>query len=128
MNNKQPELFIFFIPYLYPAPDMYRVGVEILSLNEVRNQPNAKITNLSLRTLADKIISDKNVYEVLLVNQEGFITEGSRSNIFFIKDKVVFTPPTSIVLPGITREKVLEICNNLGIETHREMIPLSGNR
>ena len=53
--------------------------------------------------------SDKMLYEVLLVNRDGVITEGSRSNVFFIKSGEVYTPPTDAVLPGVTRTMIIRI-------------------
>ena len=62
---------------------------------------------------AKDFIKNSNAFEAILVNKDGNITEGSRSNIFFVKSDVVFTPPENIILPGITRKKVLGICNFL---------------
>ena len=56
--------------------------------------------------------------EALLLDYEGNIAEGSAQNIFFVKDDKVFTPDSNSILPGITRDTVLEICKNLEIETH----------
>lgn len=114
-NNK---LVAFYIRHSYPTPEMYRDGVEILTLRAGRPNPNAKITNLPLRTQANQLIADNNIYEVLLINAQELITEGSRSNIFFIRDNQVITPPGSLVLPGITRKYVIEIC-------HTHQIPVT---
>jgi len=46
----------------------------------------------------------------------GYITEGSRSNIFFIKGDRLYTAPDRMVLGGIIRKKVIEICNNQNIQ------------
>jgi branched-subunit amino acid aminotransferase/4-amino-4-deoxychorismate lyase len=44
------------------------------------------------------------------------VTEGTKSNVFWIKDNVMYTPPlTANILPGITRKHVLEIAACLGI-------------
>jgi len=50
------------------------------------------------------------------VDQNGYITEGSRSNIFFIKNGKVHTPPAHAVLKGVTRSHVIGICKELGME------------
>ena len=60
------------------------------------------------------MIRESGVYEVLLVNRESKVTEGSRSNLFFIREGVVRTAPDSEVLPGITRQKVLELISEEG--------------
>jgi len=124
-HGAKPMLHIYFIPHVYPDDDMYHNGVTLLSLIAERDRPNAKITNLPLRSLADQVIKEKKVFEVLLVNQDGLLTEGSRSNIFFIRDGILYTPPTRLVLPGITREKVEQICSDLKIPVQQKLIPLS---
>jgi branched-chain amino acid aminotransferase len=105
-------LVAFFIPHSYPTPEMYCDGVELQTLRAGRPNPNAKITNLPLRAQANQLIAENSIYEVLLINEQELITEGSRSNIFFVRDNQVITPPEALVLPGITRNCVIEICRN----------------
>lgn len=116
------DLFIFFIPHHYPGPHDYFAGVSLTSLLAERNSPNAKVSNPQLRSKANRIIKEKQVAEVLLVDANGFITEGSRSNIFFIRDESIFTPALAQVLPGITRETVMEICRQSEIPLHETKI------
>ena len=52
-----------------------------------------------------RLISDNKLYEVLLVDRNGRITEGSRSNVFFVKGNKFYTGPSAMVLVGITRKK-----------------------
>ena len=121
-------LYLFFIPHHYPSHHDYKRGVEMLSLIAERTNPNAKVSNPGLRAQADQIIKDQGVSEVLLVDSEGFITEGSRSNIFFVQNKTIFTPALHQVLPGITREMVIEICIQNGISIHETKIRYSDLR
>ena len=61
--------------------------------------------------------------EALLSNTDGFVVEGTTSNLFWIRDGTVCTPPlASGILPGVTRAVVLEICRALKIRT-REIAP-----
>jgi len=61
--------------------------------------------------------------EALLLNTDGFVVEGTTSNLFWIRNGTVCTPPlASGVLPGITRTVVLEICRKLKIPT-KEISP-----
>jgi branched-chain amino acid aminotransferase len=59
---------------------------------------------------------------VLLVDRNGQITEGSRSNVFFIKDGEVFTAPADKVLLGVTRSKIIEIIKGMGVRLHEEAV------
>ena len=62
---------------------------------------------------------------MLLINDKGFITEGSRSNIFFIKDNKIITPPQKEVLNGITRRNILKICKQNKIDIIEESLNVS---
>ena len=109
--SKEGQHFIAYIMQAYkPEPEEYNTGVKSILLHEERPNPNAKVWNGSFRKKAKDYIEKSNAFEAILVNNDGNITEGSRSNIFFIKNDVVFTPPENIILPGITRKKVVDIC------------------
>ena len=59
----------------------------------------------------------QNADEGLLFSSNGFILEASRSNLFFIKEQKLKTPSLELpILPGITRAKVIEIAQSLGLE------------
>lgn len=109
--------FVFqIISHAYPTGYQYKNGVEATILKASRANPNAKVQNESLRCIADKMIKEKNVYEVILISPDGLVTEGSRSNIFMIKDGIVRTPRPGSVLPGVTRKNVIKACNSLNIK------------
>ncbi|MCD4683715.1 MAG: aminotransferase class IV [Bacteroidales bacterium] len=100
----------------------YIAGVKTILLHTERLNPNAKVWNHELRELTVKLLNKNDSYEAILVNNDGFITEGSRSNIFFIKDDMVVTTPKDLVLQGITRKKVLEVCKQTGINVEMKNI------
>jgi branched-chain amino acid aminotransferase len=106
---------IKLIEHHYPSAVLYKTGIDCSLLYSERTQPEAKIANKELRGKANQNIKEKNVYEVLLVNRSGEITEGSRSNVFFIKDNILSTAPSNLVLPGIIRQKTLLAAKELGI-------------
>src|SRR4051812_17631878 len=54
--------------------------------------------------------------EGIALDDRGYVSEGSGENIFVVTDDVVLTPPlSSSILPGITRDSVIQICQELGI-------------
>ena len=108
---------VFFIPTSYPDKEMYQKGVICKLLYEERSNPSIKIANPALRNISDSIILQENIFETILVNAEKLITEGSRSNIFFVKDDLFITAPDSMVLSGIIRSKAIELItkNNMKI-------------
>ncbi len=99
----------FFIPSSYPPKDYYETGVDTILYHGTRDNPNAKVYQAELREAVAKKLVEKEAYEALLVNESGEISEGSRSNVFFLKNGVVYTPPAKQVLLGITREKILQL-------------------
>lgn len=54
--------------------------------------------------------------EGLLLDIDGFVAEGPGANFFYEKDGVLYTPPRGSILPGITRQTVLEICKELDLK------------
>ncbi len=119
------HLKAFFIPHKYPTPEMYKLGVNCGILHAERDNPNAKVFQTTVRQQADKLLADNEFYEILLVEHNGFVTEGSRSNVFFVADDKIFTARGNQVLPGITRQKAFEIAHMLQIEVIEKQIPFS---
>lgn len=124
INISPGELFIYFIPHKYPGNIDYQIGVKLISLIAERPNPNAKIHHADLRNQANALIATENIFEVLLVNHNGFVTEGSRSNVFFISKEKVVTPPLSMVLPGITRELLIDLIHDRQIDFEEQTIQL----
>ena len=62
--------------------------------------------------------------EGIALDVQGFLAEGSGENVFLIKDGVMYTAPiTCSLLPGITRDCVMKLAKELGIEVREERIP-----
>jgi len=116
------EWAVCFIPHRYPSEADYARGVSLAILEAERLNPNAKVLDAALRKRADEIISSEGVYEVLMVNAKGFITEGSRSNCFFVRSDAIVTPPALQVLPGVTRAMVLDICREAGLPVAEQLV------
>jgi branched-chain amino acid aminotransferase len=104
----------YFIPHFYPDESMVKGGVSCGILHAERPDPNAKVVHSNIREKANQMISERGLFEVLLVNQFGELTEGSRSNLFFLKDGNLITASADDVLPGITRQKVISLVHDTG--------------
>lgn len=124
IEHQQVEFVAFFIPHFYPNENMYKYGVNLGLLYAERENPSAKISNQSTRKKAENMIKSKGLFEVLLINQQNHITEGSRSNVFFIKDQLIITPPSQEVLQGIIRNKVIEIAIENELEIQERFVLL----
>lgn len=116
-KGDEPRLLCYFIPYFYPDPMMYSQGVKLVIYPHVRPNPGIKKWDDHFRTSVSKYILDHSVYEAALINDQKEITEGSRSNIFYIdQNGSLITMPETKVLPGITRKYVIEIARKSGVE------------
>lgn len=103
---------IYFTPHQYPTPDQFLHGVPVGLFFAERHNPNAKVMDMDLRKTTDDMKAAEGFYEVLLVDRDGFITEGSRSNVFFVRKNLLITPPVETVLEGVTRKQILRLCTN----------------
>jgi branched-chain amino acid aminotransferase len=110
------NLEVIFISHVYPGDKMYTEGVICGILKAERDNPNAKVLQTTVRSRADQIISEKGFFEVLLVDHLGKVTEGSRSNVFFVTENEIVTSPANRVLVGITRQKVFQLATDLNIK------------
>ncbi len=108
---------------LTPIPaKTYQRGYKAILSSSRRNScsPLAKLKTTSYleNFLARQEAKDAHVDEALLLNEKGFVCEGSRTNIFLVSCQMLITPSIeSGALPGITREVVLELAKSLGIKT-----------
>ncbi len=116
------KLKIFFIPHSYPTEEQYLKGVKTILYFGERTNPNAKIVNDSFRDLVNKEIKENNAYEAILVDRNGDITEGSRSNIFMVKNNTILTSPLEAVLPGVTRGEIIELCLENNVDFKEEKV------
>jgi branched-chain amino acid aminotransferase len=116
------NLKAFFISHNYPTPEMYRDGVKCGILKAERENPNAKVFQTTVRQRADQMLAENGFYEVLLVDHNDKLTEGSRSNVFFVRGNGLVTSPGNKVLLGITRQKTIQLANDLNIQVNEREI------
>lgn len=114
----------------YPPQSAYEEGVTVDCFDITRNMPNAKIRNEDYLAAIERMknTSGRPLFEVLLVNESGRLTEGSKSNLFFVSGKKIITAPDEAVLKGVMRKQVIEICRETGIEiefraVHKDELP-----
>ncbi|UZQ50495.1 aminotransferase class IV [Clostridium kluyveri] len=122
-NFSRENVFMaYFSKYFYPPLKYYKTGVDTIFFHGEREDPNAKVINAAFREKVNEKIKENNVFEAILVDNKGNITEGSKSNIFMIKGEKVITAPVGDVLPGVTRDVIIKICKDMGFEVMEEKI------
>ncbi len=108
----------YYIRHSYPEEIDYKTGIELSTFVIERTDPQIKQIKINnfIRQKIKNSTSKKLVYEILLVNNKGLITEGSRSNIFLVRGDTIYSASEDLILPGITRKYVLEVARNNKIE------------
>ncbi|WP_300379595.1 aminotransferase class IV [Clostridium sp.] len=104
---KTDTMKIIAIKHSYPTEEMYEKGVNTIFYHGERKNPNVKVVDSTFRKRVTEEINKNNAFEAILVNNSGYITEGSKSNIFMIKDEILYTSPIEDVLPGVTRGRII---------------------
>ncbi len=80
--------------------------------------PHAKASGQYLNSVLAKVEATKAGYEeAILLDSQGFVSEGTGENIFMVRDGVLYTPPqTASILDGINRKSIITIARDLGYE------------
>ena len=121
-KGKNNNFLCYFLKHNYPEDIEYKRGVKTILYHGERENPNAKVINMDFRKIVGEKIKEEKAYEAILVDRNGYITEGSKSNIFMIKDGKVITAPIEKVLPGITRQNIIDVCKNLNLKVGEEKV------
>ncbi len=109
-EDVMPTVFIMSTPLLAPPKELLTTGVSAITANDNRwLRCDIKATSLLPNVLLRQMAADEDAVETLLL-REGFLTEGSASNIFVVRNEMLLAPPKSyLMLPGITYDVVLEL-------------------
>ena len=110
----QPTVMMYAWPKT--LPDINTDHASVVTLEDFRwSRCDIKMTSLLGNVMANEHAKSNECYETLF-ERNGRITEASHCNVFFVKDNIVYTHPTGpFILDGITRQVVLERCEQLGI-------------
>ena len=120
-NTVTPTILVTATGYSPVSAQEYHKGFKALLSSFYRDSQSPlsklKSTNYLLSLLARMETEAAGLDEALLLNERGFIAEGSISNVFFVAHSGLITPPLeSGILPGITREVVMELADTLKIK------------
>jgi len=99
---------VYFMESNYPNDLLYKEGVITTAVKLERNNPTVKQLDMDYKMKIEHIKGDE-FFEVLLINRDNKITEGSRANLIFIKDETLYSAPREEILSGITFSNVLKM-------------------
>ena len=123
-KDTEPTVMLYAVPK--QLPEINKINALVVTKNDYRwEHCDLKMISLLGNVMANEFAMQQNCFETLFV-RKGIITEASHCNVFFVKDKTVFTHPANqFILNGITRQIVIDLCNKLNIKLVEEGIAFS---
>ena len=124
-DNFESTLLIQGKPFMPYAKELYKEGMS-LNVSKARRSTSCpischKTTNLLTSILLKEEAKEKSAHEAIVLNTDGYVAECIVSNVFIVYNKNVITPSLDTnILPGITRETVLDICKDNGISASED--------
>ncbi|MBA3043744.1 branched-chain amino acid aminotransferase, partial [archaeon] len=93
-------------------------GIRLITTSVRRNPPQCLSPNIKSLNYLNNILgrieaNQRNADEALFLDIDGYVSEATADNVFYVKEGVIITPPTLTNLKGITRATVLEIAKKL---------------
>lgn len=120
------DYVIHLSPSYYPSPDQFDNGVPTGLLHRERLTPNIKTVDPAYKAAVAAGFAQPrpfgSPFELLLVNRDGKVTEGSRTNVFFIRENTILTAPDELILLGITRRHVSDAIQTAGARLETAML------
>ncbi|NOQ14421.1 MAG: branched-chain amino acid transaminase [Methyloprofundus sp.] len=112
----------------YLGEESREKGIRVRTSSYTRNHVNSTMCKAkangnyinSILALQEALVAGYD--EALLLDHEGYVAEGSGENLFIVRNGVLYTPETTSALEGITRETILTIANEQGIEVKEKRI------
>ena len=123
VTDIKPNVVVTARPFMPFSPDKYSQGFHIGIAASVRRCRQSTIATMKTVNHLDSVMARmeaaaRGLDEALILNDDGYIAEGGGSNVFFMREGRLVTPAlNSGILPGVTREVVMELAAGLGIET-----------
>jgi branched-chain amino acid aminotransferase group I len=125
--RREPTILITAGDYT-PHPDsIYRQGFRVILSSFSRNT-RSPLSSLKSLSYLDNLLARREARlagadEAVMLNEQGFVAEGSSSNVFLVSGNTLRTPgEDSGILPGVTRGVVLELARSAGLATAEEKI------
>ena len=122
-ENALAHYFIQARAFNFADIHQLQMGCKVISHEDIRRL-HCYIKSTCLQTSALlKHQAIKAGAEECILYRDHYLTEGSASNVFMVKENIVYTPPLTVsILPGITRLLIIQLCHDLGITLKEEPI------
>jgi len=123
-ERSNPTVFAMANTLAKVPKDLLENGVALITAKDMRWQRcDIKVITLLPNILARQDAAQLAAVEAILI-RDGFALEGAASNLFVVRNETVYThPKDNLILPGITRDVVLELLTDLKIACEERAIP-----
>jgi branched-subunit amino acid aminotransferase/4-amino-4-deoxychorismate lyase len=109
----------------FPKDHWYRDGIAVRTERYERLFPQAKTLNMLGSYLAYAAAKREGCYDALLVDRDGYVTEGTRTNVLFVQGDILISPPASRILEGVSRMVVQRIAAESRVSVEERDVPLA---
>jgi branched-chain amino acid aminotransferase len=112
----------------YTSPETLESGLKVRTSSYTRHHVNITMVkakasgNYINSTLALREALDSGCDEAIMLDPEGYVSEGSAENFFIVRKGAIYTPDLTSCLDGITRDTVFTLAKDQGIEVHEKRI------
>lgn len=125
IGGEQTTLYIFASAPLFPDRKLYKDGAKLISYTYERLFPTAKTLNMLPSYLAYKKAKTVGAYDALLIDKKGIILEGTRTNVYLVKNNTIYRAPEHRVLEGVTFLTLARVAEKYHIPIMEKEIYLS---
>jgi D-alanine transaminase len=117
-----PTVLMTATPF-QPRPELAERGAAVITQPDLRwSRCDIKSVNLLPNVLAAERAAEAGAFEAILL-RDGVVTEATRSNVFVVLAGIIRTHPTGpLILPGVTREVVLDLAAEAGLSVSEEAV------
>jgi len=127
---RKPTVLVVAESYKPHPESIYNTGFKAI-ISHITRYSSSPLSGIKSANYLENMLAKQEAIaagadEAIRLNERGFVAEASMSNIFFITGSILMTPsPESGILPGITRETVIELAGRLGIITIERYITMA---
>ena len=125
-DGDNPNLVVYIMELQAPDEDLYTYGVDV-GISHFRAIPSISVPSI-MKTSSHAHLrlarrEKKGFYEVIFLNYEGFVAEGSMSNVFLIEDDTIVTPSIETgILDGVTRDVVIKLTHSFEMPVEERFV------
>ncbi len=123
-RKEDVQCFILPVNAVFTERAMQRDGVAVRTVRFERLLPQAKTLNMLQSYLAYRDAAAADCYDALLVDYAGMVREGTRTNLYMVRDGTIVTAPDEYVLSGVMQQVVFRIAADKGIPVERRLFSL----